>query len=267
MSATLLRMPSVARINVTPVKSTALHHPDEVRLESFGPVGDRRIFFVDGSGDWFGGDTELPLMVIRAALDEESDHLRLTLSDGTVLEGSAAADGEPLSSAYYDGRRADAHVLGDDWGRWLTEHLGRPLRLARLDEPGTMVDEPVTLVSLASVAELASRGGRDALDAGRFRMTFELDGCEPHEEDAWNGRTIGIGEAELIVGEPIPRCVITTIEPSSGRQDFPTLKVIASYRELLPDGDVPFGVYARVTRPGTVRVGDAIELRAPAAAP
>ena len=253
-------MPTIAQINVTPVKSTALHHPDQVRVEAAGPVDDRRIFFVDGSGDWFGGETSLPLMTIRSELDEEHDRLRLTLADGTVLEGSAAADGEPLSSAYYDGRRADAHLLADDWGTWLTEHLGWPLRLARLDEPGTMVDEPVTLVSLASVAQLAERGGRDALDAGRFRMTFELDGCEPHEEDTWNGRTIAVGEVELAVGDPIPRCVITTIDPDTGRQDFPTLKVIAGYRTLLADGDIPFGVYARVTRPGVVRVGDAIEL-------
>jgi len=124
-----------------------------------------------------------------------------------------------------------------------------------------MVDEPVTLVSLASVAELASHGGRDTLDAGRFRMTFELDGCEPREEDTWNGRAVAIGDAELVVGDPIPRCVITTIDPDSGRQDFPTLKVVAGYRDLMPDGKVPFGVYARVTRPGTVAVGDIVEVR------
>lgn len=251
-------MPTVAQINVTPVKSTALHHPDAVRLETTGPVGDRRIFFVDGSGDWFGGGQDLPLMVIRAELDEENDRLTLTLPDGTALEGSAVADGTPLSSAYYDGRRVGAHLLGGDWGRWLTEHLGRPLALARLDEPGTMVDEPVTVVSLASVRELGRRGGRDDLDATRFRMTFELDGCEPHEEDSWAGRMVAFGDAELEMHGPVPRCVIPTIDANTGRQDFPTLKVIATYRDLMPDRDVPFGVYARVTRPGIVRVGDEV---------
>lgn len=253
-------MPSVGRINVTPVKSTALHHPDEVRLETSGPVGDRRIFFVDGAGSWYGGGSDLPLMLISAEFDEPRDRLTLTLADGAKHEGPAAADGGPLESAYYDDRLVDAHLLSEEWGTWLTEHLGRPLRLARLDTPGTLVDQPVTLVSLASVKQLAERGDRDGLDAGRFRMTFELDGCEPHEEDTWTGRTVEIGEAQLTVGDPIPRCVITTIDPGSGRQDFPTLKVIAGYRDLMTDGDVPFGVYARVTRPGTVRVGDAIEL-------
>jgi hypothetical protein len=253
-------MPTVARINVTPVKSTALHHPDEVDLETTGPIGDRRIFFVDGSGDWYGGDADLPLMLIHSALDEDRDRLELRMPDGAVIEGPATAEGDAISVTY-DGRAVAAHLLDGEWGRELSEHLGRPMRLARLDEPGTLVDEPVTIVSLASVAELGTRGGRDGLDATRFRMTLELDGCEPHEEDTWTGRRIAIGVAELLVGGPIPRCVITTIDAHTGRQDFPTLKVIATYRELTPDRDVPFGVYARVTRPGTVRVGDAVEPR------
>jgi uncharacterized protein YcbX len=252
-------MPTVARINVTPVKSTALHHPEEWRLETTGPVDDRRIFFVDGTGDWYGGDTDLPLMLIHSALDRDADRLELRLPDGAVIAGSAAADGEPISVTY-DGRAVAAHLLDGDWGRELTEHLGRPMRLARLDEPGTLVDEPVTIVSLASVAELGTRGGRDGLDATRFRMTLELDGCEPHEEDTWTDRRIAIGEAELLVGGPIPRCVITTIDAGTGRQDFPTLKVIATYRGLTPDRDAPFGVYSRVTRPGTVRVGDDVDV-------
>lgn len=251
-------MPAVARINVTPVKSTALHHPDEVHLETTGPVGDRRIFFVDGSGDWYGGGANLPLMLIHSALAPDGDRLELRMPDGAVIEGPATAHGDPISVTY-DGRAVAAHLLDGDWDRELTEHLGRPMRLARLDEPGTLVDDPVSIVSLASVAELGTRGGRDGLDATRFRMTLELDGCEPHEEDTWTGRRVGIGQAELAVGGPIPRCVITTIDADTGLQDFPTLKVIASYRELTPDRDVPFGVYGRVTRPGTVRVGDEVQ--------
>ncbi|RPJ14943.1 MAG: MOSC domain-containing protein, partial [Actinobacteria bacterium] len=46
-------MPTVARFNVTPVKSTALHHPDRIRLDDRGAAGDRRFFFVDASGKRF----------------------------------------------------------------------------------------------------------------------------------------------------------------------------------------------------------------------
>lgn len=252
-------MRTVARINVTPVKSTALQHPQSVRLDASGPIGDRRLFFVDGSGRRFDGDVDLPLMLIRSALDEDHDRLELRLPGGAVIEGPASADGDPISVTH-DGRPVAARLLEGDWTRSLSEHLGRPLQLARLDEPGTLVDEPVTIVSLASVRELGDRGGRRELDATRFRMTFELDGCQAHEEDTWSGGRIAIGEAELTIGAPIPRCVITTIDAETGKHDFPTLKVIAGYRNLTPNGDVPFGCYARVVRPGIVRLGDPVEL-------
>ncbi len=248
-------MPTVARINVTPVKSTALHHPASVELETTGPVGDRRFFFVDDAGERFGGDAKAPLMVVQASL--EGERLALRFPDGRVVEGVARPDGTAISVDYL-GEPVGAHLVGGTWSRDLSDHLGRSLHLAYLDEPATLVDEPVTIVSLASVEELGRQGGKDDLDADRFRMTFELDGCEPHEEDTWTGRRIAVGDAELEIGTGIPRCVITTLDQRTGRPDFPTLKVIAGYRDPLPDREMPFGMYATVTRPGTVSVGDAV---------
>jgi uncharacterized protein YcbX len=251
-------MPTIAKINVTPVKATTLHHPEAVRLERYGPVGDRVFFFVDDENRRIAGDGKRPLMGIRAEFDAEQDRLAFGLG-GNTHEGSAAATGEAFSIDYY-GRTVSARLLDGDWAELLSSYLGRPVRLARLEAPGTLVDEGVTMVSHASVEELGRRAGRDAPDPRRFRMTFDLDGCEPHEEDTWFGRTVSVGEAELVMGGPIPRCVITTLDPDTGRPDFPTLKVIAAYRDLLPGEGLPFGVYAQVTRPGTVRVGDEVEV-------
>jgi uncharacterized protein YcbX len=252
-------MRTVARINVTPLKSSALHHPNEVQLEASGPTHDRLFFFIDADGKRFGGDAKAPLMSIHAEYDAQRDRLALRLPDGSTAEGSAIANGEGISVTY-DGRSVPAHLVEAGWAPFLSNHVGSPVRLARLDEPGTLVDEGVTIVSLASVEELGRRAERETPDARRFRMTLELDGCEPHEEDAWTGRRIEVGDAELLVGGPVPRCVITTLDPDTGRHDFPTLKVIAGYRKLLPEEGAPFGVYAQVARPGIVRVGDAVEL-------
>jgi uncharacterized protein YcbX len=251
---------TVVGINVTPVKSTALHHPSAVRLEAWGPVHDRLFFFVDDRGQRFGGDAKAPLMVIHSAFDAERDRLWMRMPEGWEVEGSAAGTGDALAVDHV-GTRVAAHEVEGDWARVLTDYVGRPTRLARLVEPGTLVDEPVTVVSLASVREAGRHGGRESLEAARFRMTFELEGCEPHEEDTWTGRRVAMGEAELSIGGPVPRCVITTIHPDTGRRDFPTLKVIAGYRDPLPDGGLPFGLYAKVTRPGTVRIGDDVALR------
>ena len=123
---------------------------------------------------------------------------------------------------------------------------------------------PLTLVSRESVRELASRGGADGeLDAGRFRMTFEIEGCEPHEEDTWEGGLVDVGGAVVRVLGKVPRCVVTTLDPYTGIKDFDTLKVITTYRPFMRTErrGIPFGMYAEVVRPGTVRVGDPVTPR------
>ena len=89
-------MPTVARFNVTPVKSTALHHPDRIRLDDRGAAGDRRFFFVDASGKRFSGATKAPILPIRAAYDEDADALELRFPGGMVVTGKAEPDGEAI---------------------------------------------------------------------------------------------------------------------------------------------------------------------------
>lgn len=242
------------------MKSTALHNPDQVRLEHYGAVGNRDFFFVDDEGRRFSGNAKEPLIPIQADYDAESDRLTIGLPDGSVADGAAAAHGEALTVDFY-GRPVEAHIVEGVWTDALARYVSRAVRLARVDSPGDATDvEPVTLVSLASVEELSRRGHREEMvDPGRFRMLFEIDGCEPHEEDTWSGREVRIGEAIVRIGEQVPRCVITTLDPKTGIRDFPTLHVIKEYRGMNADGDLPFGVYGEVTRPGTVKVGDNVE--------
>jgi uncharacterized protein len=257
-------MPSVARLNVTPVKSTRLHQPDSIRLERSGAVANREFFFVGGDGRRFGGDRKTPLLPLQAGFDAERNRLSFRLPNGLEVEGPAAATGRPLVVDFY-GRPVEAHVVEGDWNEAISRYAEREVWLARPDHPGDANDErPVTIVSLASVEELSRQGGREEpVDARRFRMLIELDGCAPHEEDTWHGRAIRIGEAVIAVGEQVPRCVITTLDPDSGVHDFSTLKVIKNYRGISPDGDLPFGVYGDVLEPGTIRVGDPVQLLPP----
>src|SRR5262245_24853655 len=224
-------MPRVARFNITPVKSTALHHPERIHLGPAGVIGDRRFFFVDGSGKRFSGATKAPILPIRAEYDEERDELELRPPNGIVVSGSAGVNGEALQVNFY-GRPVAAHTLGGDFEEALTRYVGHEVRLARPDRPGDALDvEPVTVVSLESVAELAEHGDhKGQLDPGRFRMTIEIEGVSmPREEDTWSGRRVRVGEAVIRIGEPVPRCVVTTLDPNTGLRDFPTLHVIRDY--------------------------------------
>jgi uncharacterized protein len=123
----------------------------------------------------------------------------------------------------------------------------------------------VTLLSRQSVAHLGERMAAPDLDHRRFRCNLMVDAGEPHGEDGWVGSTIEIGDVELEVTGPIPRCVVVTRSPLTGERDADVLRGIQQYRgsSTIADGrrKVFFGVYARVVRPGTVRVGDPIRTR------
>ena len=81
-------------------------------------------------------------------------------------------------------------------------------------------------------------------------MLFDLDGCDEHEEDTWDGRRLRVGEAVLRVGGPVPRCAVTTRDPDSGERDLDTLRLIKGYRGVRDGEAIDFGVYAAVEQPG-----------------
>jgi len=254
-------VPSVARLNVTPVKATRLHHPVRVRLGPRGAEGDRAFFLVDGAGRRFSGPRAARMMAVRAEHDPEEGTLRFAFPDGTEVAGPADANGPALVADFW-GRPVPARIVPGPWEEALSDFAGQALRVARPDRPGDAVDvHPVTIVSLASVEDLARRGGVDRrLDPGRFRMLVELEGCSAYEEDGWTGRLVAVGGAVLRAGGPVPRCAVTTKDPRTGETDFPTLEAIERVRGRTAGGKLPFGIYADVVEPGVVTVGDPVHL-------
>jgi uncharacterized protein len=253
-------VPAVARFNVTPIKSTALQHPDEVVVSELGIEGSRRFLFTHHDGGRLSSEAKKPLLSIRTSYDPGADVLRATFSDGETIEADVSVQGEPCEIRLYD-RTVTGRVVGAAIAEAVSAKAGRPLRLLRVDEPEYAGGEHrLTLISLASVRDLGRRGGLDGdgPDSRRFRMTIELEGCEPYEEDSWTGRMVRLGAAVVRVGGGVPRCELTTMHPVTGEKDFPALKVLATYRRL--DGVLPLGVYADVVQPGRIRAGDVVDL-------
>lgn len=252
-------MARVARINVTPLKGTRLVHPDAIALTPLGIPGNRRFHLVDERGALFSCGDFGPLMRIVVTSDREAETLRVELPDGTAASAGPHDLGAAHVTDFYGRPVAGRFVEGPVSGA-VSAFVGRQLRLVRADREGDGPDEHrLSLVSLASVADLGARNGRPGLDPGRFRMNLELDGCAPYEEDGWDGRAVRVGGAVIRVLGQVPRCVATTRDPSTGRKDFATLKAISAYRPLMTaQRGVPFGMYAEVERPGRVVVGDEV---------
>jgi uncharacterized protein YcbX len=257
-SGTVDAMITVARLSTAPVKSLGLSHPERVRLERFGVAENRRFLLVTPERTFIDASRHGALMTVHSECDADGRWLRLLFPDGSVLEDGIVPEGEPFALDLW-GRSLDVRAVAGPWSAALSAVGGAPMQLVRCERAGDGNDEyPVSLVSLASVAELRRRSGRDQdVDPARFRMLLELDGCAPHEEDRWLGLEVHVGEARIRVADPDARCSITTMNPDTGEVDYPTLKVIAGYRGVRSK-HLNFGMYAEVVEPGTIRVGDAV---------
>jgi uncharacterized protein YcbX len=253
-------MVQLVRVSVTPLKGTALHHPEGAELTTDGIPWNRRLFLVDERGGLVSGGHHGPLVQIQAGYDPATNELELRIPGSPPVAGRLEPTGAPSMTDFY-GRPVPGRFVEGPFASALGSYLGRQVRLVLADRHGDGSDvHRLSLVGRASVRDLGSRSERPDLDPRRFRMDLEIDGTEPFEEDTWEGRQVRVGEAIVRILGQIPRCVVTTHDPETGRKDFDTLKRIAEYRPLMrsPRG-VPFGMYAEVTRPGQVRVGDRVE--------
>lgn len=255
-------MLTVSWLSVAPVKGLALARREELTLEPYGALENRRFHLLDERGEFVNGLTRLErsLFSVQARWDAETDVLELTFPDGTAVNAEIEL-GDAVTTDFY-GRREPGRVVVGPWAAALSAFAGRELRLVRTDAPGRAVDRAdgaVSIVSDESADELARQAGIPAADVRRFRMLVGVTGGRPHEEDDWVGRNVVMGDAVVRVHEQVARCAITTKNPDTGERDLDTLRVIRSYRGVRGAKYLDFGVYGEVVGPGAVRVGDLVQ--------
>ena len=255
---------TVARIAIAPVKALALVALDEVDLRVTGVPGDRRYALLDAQHRLANGKRLGPLVRIRPEIGDDPDCLVLHLPDGRVIGGPVEL-GEAVGAVFY-GYERPARIVRGAYAEALSEVAGQPLTLVRMTDDGAGLDRAdeggsVSIQSSAGLRSMAEAAGLDEpLDGRRFRMTFTVDGVEPHAEDGWLRRPVRIGEAVVRPGGNIGRCAVTTQDPDTGIRSLDTLKLLAETRGHLPTTEpLPFGVWAEVLVPGRVRTGDVVE--------
>jgi uncharacterized protein YcbX len=223
----------VVRICIAPVKALHVVDPDEVELTHAGVAGDRRFWLVDRNRRLVNGKGHPELMRVRPEWDEASRRLALTFPDGAVVEGEVEP-GEPFEAALY-GTPHPSRLVPGPWQAALSEFAGEPLTLlwseGGAQDRGSDRGGWATLISRGSLERLrVEAGATEPVDGRRFRMLFEIDGVEPHEEDTWLGNRVAIGDAVVVPLGDVGRCVVTTCDPDTAVSDLDTLKVLAGYR-------------------------------------
>jgi uncharacterized protein YcbX len=126
--------------------------------------------------------------------------------------------------------------------------------------PGTYFDAfPILVLTDRSLATLASLAPDSKIDVRRFRPNVviavgdDVDG--PFPEQDWIGRQLLIGDVELAVGAPCPRCVMVT----RGFDDVPEDRAVL--RAVVREAQQNLGVYASVVRGGDLHTGAPVSLR------
>ena len=280
----------VAELWRYPVKSMAGQQLARTTLTTRGIPGDRGWALRDEQAGEIRGGKKMPvLMRCSAHYDEEPTDGRIpdatiTLPDGTTVRTSSADVHERLSALI--GRRVTLWPLQpaenrDHYRRGRPDHadLETELRevLGRLPDeplpdfsgippelfeyaspPGSYFDfAAVHLLTSASLRALSARNPGAQFDRRRFRPTIFVEPTNATSEPVeigWCGRRLRVGEAVIAISIPTMRCSMTMRPVDELPADASVL------RTIVREANQNLGVYANVEEPGTVRVGDLIEL-------
>lgn len=264
---------TLARINRFPVKSMQGEALDEVELTDVGIPEDRQWALRDiESGRIVSA--KLPRRfgaILSCAASGTGHEARVRLPDGDELGIGDPALRIALEAlfgrtmALEEAAGAPA-TYGSEWpeieGLTLAGEIDFPTNLA----PGTsgFVDVDVLhILTTASLAELARRGDVDA-DERRFRPSLLIDTGDAagFVEHDWEGATLRVGDAEILVGDATPRCVMTTVAQPGLERDAGVLQAIAAHNRRSNDFGTfaCLGAYATVARPGRIRTGDEVTI-------
>lgn len=285
---------SIGQIYRYPVKSMGGESLDQTDVGDNGVLGDRAWAVRDDVKGGIKGAKKFPaLMQCHARyLDEPTgEHpsaraeielpggARVSTGDQDVASQISAAIGNDVSLwplmpkgdlAHY--RREGAEALASEEGlravfaREPDEPLPDlsvfPAELMEYESPlGTYFDAfPLLIMTRAALDFVQSKAGESIIDVRRFRPNFVIETGETGEtvrgfvEENWTGKKMRIGNLTVQAEVICPRCVMTT----HGFDDLPKDPTIM--RTLVRETGGHLGLYASVLEPGTVSVGDEVEI-------
>jgi uncharacterized protein YcbX len=201
-----------------PVKSMAGERLDEAELRRDGIEGDRLVQAWDERDRIVTARTRPGLLGLRAVLGED---------------GQPRIDGLPWT---------DPEVA-----RRVEQAAGSGVRLRRFEQEGRFDVLPLLVVTDGSLTAF----GRDSR---RLRPNLVIAGVAGLAERDWEGRAIRVGGAVVGLADLRGRCVMTTFDPDTQKQDIGVLRDIASRF------DGRLGLNALVLEPARIAEGDPVEL-------
>lgn len=208
----------VAQIWRYPVKSMAGEPRDHARIGSLGIEGDRVVHVENEDGHVITSRTHPRLL---------GHHARLSESGEPVVDGLLWSD-----------PKARTMVM---------DIVGPGAKLVR-DESIDRFDVLPLLVATDGAIAAFGHDGR------RLRPNLVIGGVAGLAERDWPGQCLHIGDVVIRIQDLRGRCIMTTFDPDTLKQDRQVLKDIAH------KFDGTLALNCVVIRSGEIRVGDPVEL-------
>lgn len=201
-----------------PVKSMAGELLKTADITEHGILGDRIIQVRNASGRIFTARTRPGLLRHRAMLDENGDVL---------------VDERPWNI--------------EQVARDVEDAAGQGARLVRSDAEDRFDVLPLLVTTDGMFAAVG-------YDRRRFRPNLVIGGVAGLAERQWEGAQLQIGEVVIGMDDLRSRCIMTTFDPDTGKQDLSVL------RRVQKEFDGVLGLNSYVVTPGRIAVGDPVEL-------
>jgi uncharacterized protein YcbX len=158
------------------------------------------------------------------------------------LHATLGPDGEPL----VDGQPwTSPEILAR-----VRAAAGADATLARYDGPERFDVLPLLVATDGAVSSF----GRDVR---RLRPNIVIDGVDGMDEITWPGAELHIGDSVIALDSRRGRCPMTTVDPDTLAVDRAVLI------DILARFDGKLALNADVLRPGTIRIGDPVQLIRP----
>jgi uncharacterized protein YcbX len=201
-----------------PVKSMAGESLDTAGVTELGISGDRIIQVRNAGGRILTARTRPALLRHQAVL---------------AANGDVLVDGRPWNTEQVAAEVAEA--------------AGQGTRLVRSD-----AEDRFDILPLLVTTD----GMFDAVgyDRRRFRPNLVIGGVDRLSERQWEGAQLQIGKAVIGMDDLRGRCIMTTFDPDTGKQDLSVL------RRVQKEFDGVLGLNSYVVTPGRISVGDPVEL-------
>jgi uncharacterized protein YcbX len=197
-----------------PVKSMAGETLEQANLSEDGIEGDRILQVRNSAGRILTARTRPDLLRHHATLGPDGDPL---------------VDGRPWRAA--------------EVARDVEAAAGAGTRLVRSDS----ADRFDILPLLVATDGMISAVGHDRR---RFRPNLVIGGVPGLAEQQWEGGLLQIGEVVIHMEDLRGRCIMTTFDPDTGKQDLGVL------RRVQKEFGGVLGLNSRVVTPGRIAVGD-----------